>query len=446
MAINRSHLTSVSPTRFWGWLEVLFTFVPLFIFSLAAMFLWEGWQQWSLVNQLVERGDVAIGRVIETEYRRERSSTGIYNQRLVCLVEYRTSEGKVIRQWELDGVDCHPTYQLVPPKGDVLGGLVPIYVPNIVSYLPDAPIRASADLELTRGLAKIDFGIGVAGLLLGLFVGYFCLPLLKISWAESRNVPILKYLGQQQNYAGIISLLETYKHHPASNVLVWEAARHIGHCRELYPCFVSLFEQMQSSPSKKKLEPVDETIAMISFYRLSSLGFHELSLAMLARHNQVLSCQTLATFILITRTKQLPFTLTLSAEKLKACKELCYAKELKFGLEDERYCYIDVGVRLNYLLWLMTLVFDNTDVSREATNNISSIQTMILEALKQIIALQTINLDRMQALMKQIQSLLTRFNTSHGFQRELKLILELIHDKMAQSIQQQESQQGLGKK
>lgn len=138
MLINRSKLTFSVPSRGWGWLEVLFfTLPPILILSLAGFFITEGWQKWHLVNQLEVRGDVAIGRVIETEYRSERGSNGISRQRLVCLVEYQTAEGEVIRQWELDGVDCRATYQLVPPQGDTPGALVPNYAQSAVSYLPD---------------------------------------------------------------------------------------------------------------------------------------------------------------------------------------------------------------------------------------------------------------------------------------------------------------------
>jgi len=333
--MNPSQLTSSAPTRFLGWLEIFLICIPLLLFSLVTLFLWEGGQKWLLVNQLEERGAAAIGQVIETAYRSERSSTGVYNQRLICLVEYRTAEGKLVRQWDLDGVNCHATYQLQPPQGDMPGALVPNYGQSVVHYLPEAPTRASADLELTRDRAKLDFGFGVAGLIFCLFVGYFCLNLLRIRWVEFRYLPKLKRLGQQQDYTGIICLLEAYRQHPAANILVWEAAEHIGHCPELYPRLVDLYEQMQALPSKKKLESVDESIAMISFYRLSSLGFHDLALAMLARNKQALSAKTLASFVLITRTKQLPFALELTAEKLAALKALCEAKVLKFGLADE---------------------------------------------------------------------------------------------------------------
>ncbi|WP_275679594.1 hypothetical protein [Shewanella cutis] len=40
-----------------------------------------------MVNQLEVRGDVAIGRVIDTEYQSEQGSNDISRQRLVCLVE-----------------------------------------------------------------------------------------------------------------------------------------------------------------------------------------------------------------------------------------------------------------------------------------------------------------------------------------------------------------------
>ncbi|WP_258405762.1 hypothetical protein [Shewanella mangrovisoli] len=435
--MNRSQLTSSAPTRFWGWLTILLTCVPLLLMSVAALFLWEGAQKWFLVNQLLERGDVAIGRVIETAYRSERSSTGVYNQRLICLVEYRTAEGKLVRQWELDGVNCQATYQLRPPQGDTPGALVPNYGQSVVHYLPEAPTRASADLELTRDRAKLDFGFGIAGILGSLLVGYFCLTLLRIRWAESRYVPTLKRLGQQQDYTGIICLLETYRQHPAANILVWEAAEHIGHCPELYPRLVDLFEQMQTSPSKKKLESVDESIAMISFYRLSSLGFHDLALAMLARNNkQALSAKTLASFVLMTRTKQLPFALELTAEKLAVLKALCEAKALKFGLADEKQCHVDFTVHLDYLLYLVTLVLDNTALNRQVGQAIGPVQRLILTALKQAMPFDALSQDCAQTLDKQIQVLLTRLNTTLGFEYELKPLLESISGKLAQPNQQ----------
>ncbi|MEL4373273.1 DUF3592 domain-containing protein [Shewanella xiamenensis] len=434
MLVNPSQLTSSTSTRFLGWLEILLICIPLLLFSFAALFLWEGVQTWSLVNQLEERGAVAIGRVIDTEYRSERGSNGMSRQRLVCLVEYHTAEGEVIRQWDLDGVDCRATYQLVSPQDDTPGALVPNYAQSAVSYLPDAPTRASANLELTRDRAKLDFGFGVAGLLFGLFVGYFCLNLFRIRWAECRYVPMLTRLGQQQDYAGIINLLETYRCHPAANILVWEAADHIGHCRELYPRFVALFAQMQSVPSKKQLEPIDETIVMISFYRLSSLGFHDLVLAMLARSNQALSVRTLATFVLITRTYQLPLALTLSAEKLKALEALCYAKELSFGLEDEKQCCVDLAARIEYLLWLVKWVLDNTHSAVEQT--VSPVQARILAAFGQTMALQTLSLDSAQVIDKHTQALLSRLDTSHGFQCALRPIMESLSDNVAQHIQQ----------
>lgn len=445
MLKNRSQLTSNAPTRFWGWLEILLACLPLLLFSLAALFLWEGWQKWSLVNQLEERGNVAIGQVVETEYRSVRSSTGMYNQRLVCLVEYRTAEGEVVRQWELDGVDCHATYQLMPPQGDTPGALVPHYAQSAVHYLPEAPTRASADLELTRDRAKLDFGFGIAGILGCSLAGYFCLTLLRIRWAEFRYVPILKRLGQQQDYNGIIRLLETYRQHPAANILVWEAAEHIGHCPEHYPRFVDLFEQMQSSPSKKKLESIDESIVMISFYRLSSLGFHDLALAMLARSKQALSAKTLASFVLMTRTKQLSFALELTAEKLAAFEALCDAKELKFGLADEKQCPVDFAVHLDYLLSLVTLVLDNTALNRQTGHAIGPVQRLILTALTQAQAFNTLSQNSAQALDKQIQVLLTRLNPSQGFEYELKPLLESILAKLAQPAQQQVFSANTGK-
>ncbi|MFB2734624.1 hypothetical protein [Shewanella mangrovisoli] len=435
--MNRSQLTSSAPTRFWGWLAILLTCIPLLFMSVAALFLWEGAQKWFLVNQLLERGDVAIGRVIETTYRSERSSTGVYNQRLICLVEYRTAEGKLVRQWELDGVNCQATYQLRPPQGDTSGALVPNYGQSVVHYLPEAPTRASADLELTRDRAKLDLGFGIAGILGSLLIGYFCLTLLRIRWAESRYVPTLKRLGQQQDYTGIICLLETYRQHPAANILVWEAAEHIGHCPELYPRLVDLFEQMQTSPSKKKLESVDESIAMISFYRLSSLGFHDLALAMLARNNkQALSAKTLASFVLMTRTKQLPFALELTAEKLAALKALCEAKVLTFGLADEKQCQVDFALHLDYLLYLVTLVLDNTALNLQVGQAIGPVQRLILTALKQAMPFDALSQDSAQALGKQIQALLTRLNTTQGFEYELKPLLESISGKLAQPNQQ----------
>lgn len=434
MLVNPSQLTSSTSTRFLGWLEILLICIPLLLFSFAALFLWEGVQKWSLVNQLEERGAVAIGRVIDTEYRSERGSNGISRQRLVCLVEYHTAEGEEIRQWDLDGVDCRATYQLVSLQDDTPGAFVPNYAQSAVSYLPDAPTRASANLELTHDRAKLDVGFGVAGLLFGLFVGYFCLNLFRIRWAECRYVPMLKRLGQQQDYAGIINQLETYRCHPAANILVWEAADHIGHCSELYPRFVALFAQMQSVPSKKQLEPTDESIVMISFYRLSSLGFHDLALAMLARSNQALSARTLATFVLITRTYQLPLALTLSAEKLKALEALCYAKELSFGLEDEKQCCVDLAARIEYLLWLVKWVIDNTHSAVEQT--VSPVQARILAAFGQTMALQTLSLDSAQVIDKHTQALLSRLDTSHGFQRALRPIIESLSDNVAQHIQQ----------
>ncbi|AAN53888.1 hypothetical protein HRJ35_06410 [Shewanella oneidensis MR-1] len=439
MLINRSKLTFSVPSRGWGWLEVLFfTLPPILILSLAGFFITEGWQKWHLVNQLEVRGDVAIGRVIETEYRSERGSNGISRQRLVCLVEYQTAEGEVIRQWELDGVDCRATYQLVPPQGDTPGALVPNYAQSAVSYLPDSPTRASADLKLTRDLAKSDFGFGTAGLLLGLLVGYFCSTPLRICWAESRYIPILKYLGDQQDYVGIINLLETYRCHPAANILVWEAADHIGHCPELYPRFVELFIQMEHVPNKKYLESIGEKIGekieMISFYRLSSLGFHDLALAMLARSNQALSARTLATFVLMTRTHLLPLALTLSAEKLKALEALCYAKELSFGLEDEKQCTVDLAARIEYLLWLVKWVLDDARSAPE--QSVSPVQALILAAFGQMMALQTLSLDSAQVIDKHAQALLSRLDTSHGFQRALRPIIESLSDNVAQHIQQ----------
>lgn len=434
MLVNPSQLTSSTSTRFLGWLEILLICIPLLLFSFAALFLWEGVQKWSLVNQLEERGAVATGRVIDTEYRSERGSNGISRQRLVCLVEYHTAEGEDIRQWDLDGVDCRATYQLVSPQDDTPGALVPNYAQSAVSYLPDAPTRASANLELTRERAKLDVGFGVAGLLFGLFVGYFCLNLFRIRWAECRYVPMLKRLGQQQDYAGIINQLETYRCHPAANILVWEAADHIGHCSELYPRFVALFAQMQSVPSKKQLEPIDESIVMISFYRLSSLGFHDLALAMLARSNQALSARTLATFVLITRTYQLPLALTLSTEKLKALEALCYAKELSFGLEDEKQCCVDLAARIEYLLWLVKWVLDNTHSAVEQT--VSPVQARILAAFGQRMALQTLSLDSAQVIDKHTQVLLSRLDASHGFQCALRPIIESLSDNVAQHIQQ----------
>ena len=436
MLMNRSQLTSGAPARFWGWLEILFTSVPLFWAGVAALFLWEGAQKWFLVNQLLERGDVAMGRVVETAYRSERSSTGVYNQRLICLVEYRTAEGSLVRQWELDGVNCQATYQLRPPQGDTPGALVPNYGQSFVHYLPEAPKRASADLELTRDRAKLDFGFGIAGILGSLLVGYFCLTLLRIRWAEFRYVPILKRLGQQQDYTGIIRLLETYRQHPAANILVWEAAEHLGHSPEHYPRLVYLFEQMQTSASKKKLESVDESIVMISFYRLSSLGFHDLALAMLARSKQALSAKTLASFVLMTRTKQLPFALELTAEKLAALKDLCEAKVLRFGLADEKQCSVDFAVHLDYLLCLVTLVLDNTALNRQAGHAIGPVQQLILTALTQAQAFDTLSQNSAQALDKQIQVLLTRIDSRQGFEYQLKPILESILAKLAQPIQQ----------
>lgn len=435
MLINRSKLTFSAPARGWGWLEVLFfTLPPIFILSLAAFFITEGWQKWHLVNQLEVRGDVAIGRVIDTEYQSEQGSNGISRQRLVCLVEYHTAEAEVIRQWGLDGVDCRATYQLAPPQGDTPWALGPHYAQSAVSYLPDAPTRASADLKLTRDLAKWDFAFGTASLLLGLLVGYFCSTPLRICWAESRYIPILKLLGDQQDYVGIINLLETYRRHPAANILVWEAADHIGHCPELYPSFVALFAQMQSAPSKKQLESIDETIVMISFYRLSSLGFHDLALAMLARSNQALTARTLATCVLMTRTAQLPFALTLSAEKLKALEALCYAKELNFGLEDEKKCSVDLAARIEYLLWLVKWVLDDAPSAPEQT--VSPVQTVILAVFGQTIALQTLSLDSAQAIDKHAQVLLSRLDMNNGFQRALRPIIESLSDKIAQHIQQ----------
>ncbi|MDN5501301.1 hypothetical protein K5M76_03515 [Shewanella xiamenensis] len=432
--MNPSQLTSSAPTRFLGWLEIFLICIPLLLFSLVTLFLWEGGQKWLLVNQLEERGAVAIGQVIETTYRSERSSTGVYHQRLICLVEYRTAEGKLVRQWELDGVNCQATYQLRPPQGDTPGALVPNYGQSVVHYLPEAPMRASADLELTRDRAKLDFGFGVAGLIFCLFFSYFCLNLLRVRWVEFRYLPMLKRLGQQQDYAGIINLLETYRCHPAANILVWEAAEHIGHCSELYPRFVALFAQMQSVPSKKQLEPIDETIVMISFYRLSSLGFHDLALAMLARSNQALSARTLATFVLITRTYQLPLALTLSTEKLKALEALCYAKELSFGLEDEKQCCVDLAARIEYLLWLVRWVLDNTHSAVEQT--VSPVQARILAAFSQTMALQTLSLNSAQVIDKHTQALLSRLDTSHGFQCALRPIIESLSDNVAQHIQQ----------
>lgn len=436
MLMNRSQLTSSAPARFWGWLEILLTCVPLFLAGVAALFLWEGAQKWFLVNQLLERGDVAIGRVVETAYRSERSSTGVYNQRLICLVEYRTAEGNLVRQWELDGVNCQATYQLRPPQGDTPGALVPNYGQSFVHYLPEAPTRASADLELTRDRAKLDFGFGIAGILGCLLVGYFCLTLLRIRWAEFRYVPSLKRLGQQQDYTGIIRLLETYRLHPAANILVWEAAEHLGHSPEHYPRLVDLFEQMQTSPSKKKLESVDESIVMISFYRLSSLGFHDLALAMLARSKQALSAKTLASFVLMTRTKQLPFALELTAEKLAALKALCEAKVLRFGLADEKQCPVDFAVHLDYLLCLVTLVLDNTALNRQAGHAIGPVQRLILAALAQTQAFDTLSQNSAQALDKQIQVLLTRIDSRQGFEYQLKPLLESISAKLAQPNQQ----------
>lgn len=89
MLINRSKLTSSAPARGWGWLEIL-------LFTLPPIFITEGWQKWHLVNQLEVRGDVAIGRVIDTEYQSEQGSNGISRQRLVCLVEYPTADNRVI--------------------------------------------------------------------------------------------------------------------------------------------------------------------------------------------------------------------------------------------------------------------------------------------------------------------------------------------------------------
>ncbi|ASK67990.1 hypothetical protein CF168_03420 [Shewanella bicestrii] len=436
MLMNRSQLTSSAPARFWGWLEILLTCVPLFLAGVAALFLWEGAQKWFLVNQLLERGDVAMGRVVETAYRSERSSTGVYNQRLICLVEYRTAEGNLVRQWELDGVNCQATYQLRPPQGDTPGALVPNYGQSFVHYLPEAPTRASADLELTRDRAKLDFGFGIAGILGCMLVGYFCLTLLRIRWAEFRYVPILKRLGQQQDYTGIIRLLETYRQHPAANILVWEAAEHLGRSPEHYPRLVDLFEQMQTSPSKKKLESVDESIVMISFYRLSSLGFHDLALAMLARSKQALSAKTLASFVLMTCTKQLPFALELTAEKLAALKALCEAKVLRFGLADEKQCPVDFAVQLDYLLCLVTLVLDNTALNRQAGLVIGPVQRLILTALTQAKAFDTLSQNSAQALDKQIQVLLTRIDSRLGFEYQLKPLLESILAKLAQPNQQ----------
>lgn len=96
MLINRSKLTSSAPARGWGWLEILLICIPLLLFSFAALFLWESVQKWSLVNQFEVRGDVAIGRVIETEYQSEQGSNSISRQRLVCLVEYPTADNRVI--------------------------------------------------------------------------------------------------------------------------------------------------------------------------------------------------------------------------------------------------------------------------------------------------------------------------------------------------------------
>ncbi|QDZ89838.1 hypothetical protein D0436_04765 [Shewanella decolorationis] len=436
MLMNPSQLTASAPTRFLGWLEIFLICIPLLLFSLVTLFLWEGGQKWLLVNQLEERGAVAIGQVIETTYRSERSSTGVYHQRLICLVEYRTAEGKLVRQWELDGVNCQATYQLRPPQGDTPGALVPNYGQSVVHYLPETPTRASADLELTRDRAKLDFGFGVAGLIFCLFVSYFCLNLLRVRWVEFRYLPKLKRLGQQQDYTGIICLLETYRQHPAANILVWEAAEHIGYCPELYPRLVDLFEQMQTSPSKKKLESVDESIAMISFYRLSSLGFHELALAMLARSKQALSAKTLASFVLITRTKQLSFALELPAEKLAALKALCEAKVIKFGLADEKQCPVDFTVRLDYLLYLVILVLDNTEFDRQAGQTIGPVQRLILSALTQVKVFDTLSQASAQALDTQIQVLLARLNTTQGFVYELKPLLESISDQLAQPVQQ----------
>lgn len=175
---------------------------------------------------------------------------------------------------------------------------------------------------------------------------------------------------------------------------------------------------------------------MISFYRLSSLGFHDLALAMLARNKQALSAKTLASFVLMTRTKQLPFALELTAEKLAALKALCEAKVLTFGLTDEKQCQVDSALHLDYLLYLVTLVLDNTVLNRQVGRTIGPVQRLILTALTQAQAFDTLSQDSAQALDKQIQVLLTRIDSRQGFGYELKPLLESIAAKLAQPIQQ----------
>ncbi|MGL5469353.1 MAG: hypothetical protein ACRDCT_14375 [Shewanella sp.] len=87
MLINRSKLTSSAPARGWRGRNTPVYLTPLFYFESCRLFITEGWQKWHLVNQLEVRGDVAIGRVIDTEYQSEQGSNDISRQRLVCLVE-----------------------------------------------------------------------------------------------------------------------------------------------------------------------------------------------------------------------------------------------------------------------------------------------------------------------------------------------------------------------
>ncbi|UXM83071.1 hypothetical protein N7V09_05840 [Shewanella seohaensis] len=175
---------------------------------------------------------------------------------------------------------------------------------------------------------------------------------------------------------------------------------------------------------------------MISFYRLSSLGFHDLALAMLARSKQALSVKTLASFVLMTRTKQLPFALELTAEKLAALKALCEAKVLRFGLADEKQCPVDFAVHLDYLLCLVTLVLDNTALNRQAGQAIGPVQRLLLTALTQAKAFDTLSQNSAQALDKQIQVILTRIDSRPSFEYQLKPLLESILGKLAQPNQQ----------
>jgi len=121
---------------------------------------------------------------------------------------------------------------------------------------------------------------------------------------------------------------------------------------------------------------------------------------------------------------------------MKALKALCEAKVLKFGLADEKQCNVDFAVHLDYLLYLVRLVLDNTEFDRQAGQTIGPVQGLILTALKQAQAFDTLCQGSAQALDTQIQVLLTRLNTTQGFEYELKPLLESISDQLAQAIQQ----------